>query len=107
MSEQHDPLAAEQLTGEPDAAAAPVDLGTEPQVVAGQPVVAEPMDDEQETDAPRRRHRFLLMNAVPSWLISLLVHTTILIVLGYIDDLLHFLRSITLWRPQGQGSRRS
>jgi hypothetical protein len=94
MSEQHDPQAAEQLTGGPESAAPAelesVDLGAESQAVAA----AEPMDaesqatgiesDELATEAPPRRHRFLLMNAIPSWLISLLVHTSILIVLGYL-----------------------
>ncbi|MFP6649029.1 MAG: hypothetical protein VB817_06195 [Pirellulaceae bacterium] len=106
MSEQHDPLAAEELTGEPESAASPaeiepVELEAEAEDLVVEDLAVEDLDADDELDdfdeddldvdddeegvfVPRRRHRFLLMNAVPSWLISLLVHTTILILLGYL-----------------------
>ena len=41
-------------------------------------------EESAEAEPPRRGRRFLLLNAVPSWMISLMVHTVLLIVLGYI-----------------------
>jgi hypothetical protein len=114
MADQHDLQSEQDTPGQGDdltapaameplsletASAEPVELPVlEPvgddetqQLVAAvdQPIAAEQgemYDDEpsDEDGVPPRGRRFLLMNAVPSWMISLAVHTLILIVLGYI-----------------------
>ena len=114
MADQHDPQSTQRTPGQDDDLTAPAameppplePLSTEPvelpvlepvsgdetqQLVAdaAQPIAGEQdetYDDEpsDEGEMPRRSRRFLLMNAVPSWMISLAVHTLILIVLGYI-----------------------
>ena len=114
MAEQYDPQSSGQLAGQGEAPAGaeqpvelepvelqPVDLSdpllaapplADPLVAAAPtaaqpiftgstaPVDEPPMDDER----PRPGHSFAMMKTVPSWLISLVVHTVILIVLGYL-----------------------
>ena len=74
----------------------PVGDGGTQQLVAAvdQPIAAQQVETYGEGEVPLpgrsplitppRGGRFLLMNAVPSWMISLAVHTLILIVLGYV-----------------------
>ncbi|MFP6752136.1 MAG: hypothetical protein VB855_10695, partial [Pirellulaceae bacterium] len=74
-----DPLLAAPPLADPLVAAAPT--AAQP-IFTGStaPVDEPPMDDEP----PRPGHSFAMMKTVPSWLISLVVHTVILIVLGYL-----------------------
>jgi hypothetical protein len=72
-------------TASPVAQAAPV---AKPVTTANQAVAAQPQavpaesEEEQYEDAAPVRSRFLLLNAVPSWLVSMVVHAVLLLMLA-------------------------
>ena len=73
-----DPAAADQSDKKAKAAATPVALASGEQAAEEQ--AAEEAQPEEEQRSGRR---FLLTNAVPSWMVSLIVHTILLMVLGF------------------------
>jgi len=98
MAEQYDPQSSEPPVGENQAPAGaeepvelqPVDLSAVPEAdlsVAAAPSDTQPApsestspdDEPPEDDEPARPgHSFVIMKTIPSWLVSLVVHTVIL-----------------------------
>ncbi|MCO6454838.1 MAG: terpene cyclase/mutase family protein [Pirellulaceae bacterium] len=64
-------------------------LPPQQQAMAAQAADVEVLEDDdalEEEEAPgRRRSRFLLLNAVPSWMVSMVVHAVLLIVLALLS----------------------
>jgi len=72
--------AAEDSTAVPDKKAKQVKQAATP---VAQASGEQPADEAQPEEEQRSGRRFLLTNAVPSWMVSLIVHTILLMVLGF------------------------